>query len=646
MRRRAGLLLRSKPSGPDWRSCTICRGPANASSAGETSACSCVLTCCCSHPSAPPSRNLPIPSCCSGTPRRGSERWPSTGTRTRQRAYEKLRELSPGTAEVHAGLGLIYFQQRKFAEAVPALRQALKLNPALPRTDILLAMCLSELGQYKEALPGLRKGFKQTADDPLRHMTGLQLQRAYTGLEQDAQAVEVALELTRLYPKDPEVLYHSGRLFSNYAYLTTMKLAAAGARLRLDASGGGRSQREPGALRPGDPRVPGRCWRRTRAGPGSTSGSAVPSWRGRRPRARRRGRALRGWRPSRSSRRSSRSIPRTRPPPTSWGRSTARRASSTKAAELFGARGSALSRLRGGADRARARVLIALGSRSRRCPICARPSPSSPRTRFRTTSSRSSIAHLGNLAEQQKALASSNACRARRPREAEPCRSFRETSRSRSWRPRQYPSRPAPATSATIGGWSIHETEEIETVRSRANRAGGAVPGRGCGRPCSPRRPVDGAGGTPEAQLAAARPADGVQGEPGRHRRAQAPAELADPGARARRHAIGLPGPRGADPRRPAAAAADLVWDSGRVASDESTQRAYDGQALRSGQRYHWQVRVWDGARQGLRLERPALLGDGTARRGGLEGELDRARTFRRTSRRPAPRPCCAASSS
>jgi tetratricopeptide (TPR) repeat protein len=142
-----------------------------------------------------------------------------------EKAYEKLRELSPGTAEVHAGLGLIYFQQRKFAEAIPALRQALKLKPTLPRTDILLAMCLSELGQYKEALPGLRKGFKQTADDPLRRMTGLQLQRAYTGLEQDAQAVEVALELTRLYPKDPEVLYHSGRLFANYAYLTTMKLA-------------------------------------------------------------------------------------------------------------------------------------------------------------------------------------------------------------------------------------------------------------------------------------------------------------------------------------------------------------------------------------------------------------------------------------
>ena len=102
-----------------------------------------------------------------------------------EQAYEKLRELSPETAEVHAGLGLIYYQQRKFAPAVPALRQAMKLNPNLPRTDILLALCLSELGQYKEALPGLRKAFKQTADDPLRRLAGLQLPRAYTGLEQD-----------------------------------------------------------------------------------------------------------------------------------------------------------------------------------------------------------------------------------------------------------------------------------------------------------------------------------------------------------------------------------------------------------------------------------------------------------------------------
>src|SRR5438105_9712817 len=37
-----------------------------------------------------------------------------------------------------------------------------------------------------------------------------------------------------------------------------------------------------------------------------------------------------------------------------------------------------------------------------------------------------------------------------------------------------------------------------------------------------------------------------------------------------------------------------LVWDSGRISSDESAHCPYKGPALQSGQRYYWQVRVWD----------------------------------------------------
>lgn len=142
-----------------------------------------------------------------------------------EQAYEKLRSLSPNTAEIHAQLGLAYFQQGKFAQAAPTFQQALKLKPALPNLDVLLAMSLCELGKYEEALPALQKGFKRSTDAALKRSAGLQLQRAYTGLRQDDKAVEVALELVRLYPKDPEVLYHAGRLFGNYAYLTTVKLA-------------------------------------------------------------------------------------------------------------------------------------------------------------------------------------------------------------------------------------------------------------------------------------------------------------------------------------------------------------------------------------------------------------------------------------
>ena len=143
-----------------------------------------------------------------------------------QQAYEALRQLTPGTAEIHARLGLIYFQQRKFDEAIPSLREAIRLKPGLPKVDALLGMSLSELGRYAEALPRVTKAFAQSTDPALRRLAGLHLQRIYTGLGRDADAVEVALRLSRLYPDDPEVLYHSGRLFGNFAYLQTMKLVA------------------------------------------------------------------------------------------------------------------------------------------------------------------------------------------------------------------------------------------------------------------------------------------------------------------------------------------------------------------------------------------------------------------------------------
>ena len=142
-----------------------------------------------------------------------------------EREFETLRRLSPGTAEVHARLGLIYFQEGKFEAAVPTLREAIKLKPGLPKVDALLAMSLSEIGRYEEALPGVTKAFAQSGDPVLRRMAGLHLQRIYTGLGRDQDAVDVALKLSRLYPDDAEVLYHSGRLFANFAYLQTMRLA-------------------------------------------------------------------------------------------------------------------------------------------------------------------------------------------------------------------------------------------------------------------------------------------------------------------------------------------------------------------------------------------------------------------------------------
>ena len=143
------------------------------------------------------------------------------------RAFEQLRELSPDVGEIHANLGFIYFQQGRFKESASSLERARVLKRDLPNLTLLLAMARSELGRYEEALPDLEKGFKATIDPALRRMAGLELQRTYTGLQRHADAVTVAMTMTRLYPKDPEILYQASRLHANLAFETLRTLAAA-----------------------------------------------------------------------------------------------------------------------------------------------------------------------------------------------------------------------------------------------------------------------------------------------------------------------------------------------------------------------------------------------------------------------------------
>ena len=140
-------------------------------------------------------------------------------------ALEKARTLAPNIAEIHATLGFSYFQQARYGDAIPTLQKALELKPGLPNLDILLAASLSEMGRFQEALPGLEAAFPRASDASLKRLAGLQLLRAYTGLGRNRDAVETALEMTKLYPDDPEILYHAGRLFGNFAFLAVQKLS-------------------------------------------------------------------------------------------------------------------------------------------------------------------------------------------------------------------------------------------------------------------------------------------------------------------------------------------------------------------------------------------------------------------------------------
>jgi tetratricopeptide (TPR) repeat protein len=56
-------------------------------------------------------------------------------------------------------------------------------------------------------------------------MCGLELMRAYDNLQRESDAVEVGIELNRAFPDDAEILYQTGRVYGNYAFVTMNRLS-------------------------------------------------------------------------------------------------------------------------------------------------------------------------------------------------------------------------------------------------------------------------------------------------------------------------------------------------------------------------------------------------------------------------------------
>jgi tetratricopeptide (TPR) repeat protein len=135
-------------------------------------------------------------------------------------ALVKLSSLNPSVAEIHANLGAVLFQEGRIRAAADSLREALRLKPTLTKSKTLLAICLAELGESKQALPGLDLCFHGTVDVEWKRRCGLELLRVYSAMHRDAQAVTTALALNKAYPDDGEILYQTGRIYGNFAFLT------------------------------------------------------------------------------------------------------------------------------------------------------------------------------------------------------------------------------------------------------------------------------------------------------------------------------------------------------------------------------------------------------------------------------------------
>lgn len=139
-------------------------------------------------------------------------------------ALEKLATLTPDNASVDAQLGLVYYMQNRYSQATQAFEQALKLNPEIPHVPMMLGICLSETGHYSKAVPLLAPVFKSPSEQRTKKLVGLELLQAYKSLQRFSDADAVSQELLRLYPKDPEIIYHVSRLYGDQSLGLILRL--------------------------------------------------------------------------------------------------------------------------------------------------------------------------------------------------------------------------------------------------------------------------------------------------------------------------------------------------------------------------------------------------------------------------------------
>src|SRR5207302_1138905 len=125
-------------------------------------------------------------------------------------------EADPNLSEARANLGLAYYADHKYAQAVQSFQLALKQNSSLQVPQTFLPLSLAALNRCEDAIPGLRREFSANPDVKLRRVIGLGFERCLFERGEQAEADQVTQKLLAQYPDDVDVLYEAGQAYRKH----------------------------------------------------------------------------------------------------------------------------------------------------------------------------------------------------------------------------------------------------------------------------------------------------------------------------------------------------------------------------------------------------------------------------------------------
>jgi tetratricopeptide (TPR) repeat protein len=135
--------------------------------------------------------------------------------------------LDPNNVDARGNLGVMLFFQGDYADAIPQLRAALKLQPGLWKIEALLGMSEKRTSDAQGALDDLEKAFPKLQEEKIRIEAGMELIEIYNGSGDLDKAAGIVSVLRGSYPTNVDVLYASYRIYSDLAGESMLSLSMA-----------------------------------------------------------------------------------------------------------------------------------------------------------------------------------------------------------------------------------------------------------------------------------------------------------------------------------------------------------------------------------------------------------------------------------
>jgi tetratricopeptide (TPR) repeat protein len=138
--------------------------------------------------------------------------------------FKAIVALDPKNIDALGNLGVIYFFQGDYADAIPNLRAALDLKPGLWKIEALLGIAEHRTGDSAAARTDLEKAFPNLTEKNVQIQTGMEMIDLYSSAGELDSAATVVSKLREVEPTDEALLYTAYRLYSDLAEESLLSL--------------------------------------------------------------------------------------------------------------------------------------------------------------------------------------------------------------------------------------------------------------------------------------------------------------------------------------------------------------------------------------------------------------------------------------